>query len=68
MRAACYGALAVGLGPDDEAVLERALDDRVASVRAVAANLLAALPGSAWSARMARRAEQMVHVVGPAGT
>ena len=33
MRAACYGALAVGLGPDDEAVLERALDDRVASVR-----------------------------------
>ena len=67
MRAACYGALAVGLGPDDEAVLERALDDRVASVRAVAADLLAALPGSAWSARMARRAEQMVHVVGPPG-
>ena len=67
VRAACYGALAVGLGADDEPLLERALDDRVASVRAVAADLLASLPGSAWSARMARRAEQMVHVVGPAG-
>ncbi len=67
VRAACYGALAIGLGPDDEAVLERALDDRVASVRVVAADLLAALPGSAWSARMARRAEQMVQVVGPPG-
>ena len=67
VRAACYAALAIGLGADDEALLELALDDRVASVRGVAARLLAALPGSAWAGRMARRVEQMVHVVGPAG-
>jgi hypothetical protein len=67
VRAACYAALAVGLGPDDEPVLELALDDRVASVRAVAARLLAGLPGSAWADRMARRVEQMVRVVGPDG-
>jgi hypothetical protein len=67
VRAACFGALAIGLGPDDEAVLELALDDRVGSVRAVAAGVLAGLPGSAWAGRMARRVEQMVRVVGPEG-
>jgi hypothetical protein len=67
VRAGCLAALAVGLGPDDETVLELALDDRVPAVRTVAADLLARLPDSAWAGRMARRVEQMVQVAGREG-
>jgi hypothetical protein len=45
-RAALLAALAVGLGPDDEAFLEAALDDRRKEVRAAAQRLLVRLPGS----------------------
>ncbi|MDF3291090.1 DUF5691 domain-containing protein [Streptomyces silvisoli] len=49
-------ALRGGLGPDDEPFLEQALTDRSRNVRATAAELLSALPGSALSHRMAERA------------
>ncbi|MDF3301067.1 DUF5691 domain-containing protein [Streptomyces tropicalis] len=49
-------SLRSGLGPDDEAFLEQALSDRSRNVRATAAELLSALPGSALAARMADRA------------
>ena len=55
-RAALLAGLAVGLGPDDEAFLEAALDDRRKEVRAAAQRLLARLPGS----RLAQRMEQRV--------
>jgi hypothetical protein len=67
LRAAAYGTLAAGLGREDESLLERALDDRVAAVRQGAAALLAALPTSAWAQRMARRAARMVEISGPPG-
>ncbi|MDJ1135972.1 DUF5691 domain-containing protein [Streptomyces iconiensis] len=65
-------SLRQGLCPDDEPFLERALTDRSRTVRATAAELLAALPGSALAARMAARARTCVaqnHVTGagPAG-
>ncbi|MFL6134800.1 MAG: DUF5691 domain-containing protein [Nocardioidaceae bacterium] len=44
-----------GLGPDDESLLERALDDRSAKVRELASSLLDGLPTSARAARMAAR-------------
>jgi hypothetical protein len=47
--------LRTGLGPADEEFLEAALDDRRREVRAVAADLLGALPGSAYNRRMADR-------------
>lgn len=47
--------LRTGLGPADEPFLEDVLDDRSRHVRALAAELLALLPGSALSARMAER-------------
>ncbi|NGO73255.1 DUF5691 domain-containing protein [Streptomyces boncukensis] len=53
-------ALRQGLGPDDEPFLDRALADRSRTVRSTAAELLAALPGSALSARMAARAHGCV--------
>ncbi|MGX2996836.1 DUF5691 domain-containing protein [Streptomyces sp. JNUCC 64] len=53
-------ALRTGLGPADEPFLERALGDPGRSVRATAADLLAALPGSALAARMAERAVSCV--------
>jgi len=43
-------------GPADEPLLEAALDDEAAWVRKMAADVLAALPGSAVSRRMAERA------------
>ncbi|MFE9422180.1 DUF5691 domain-containing protein [Kitasatospora sp. NPDC006697] len=49
-------ALQERLGPADEPFLEAALDDRSKNVRATAAELLSALPGSALGARMAVRA------------
>ncbi|WP_406198328.1 MULTISPECIES: DUF5691 domain-containing protein [unclassified Streptomyces] len=49
-------SLRSGLGPQDEQFLEQALSDRSRNVRATAAELLSALPGSALAARMAVRA------------
>ncbi|MGC9536901.1 DUF5691 domain-containing protein [Streptomyces sp. UG1] len=49
-------SLRTGLGPEDEPFLEQALADRSRNVRATAAELLSALPGSALAARMAVRA------------
>ncbi|MFF4837685.1 DUF5691 domain-containing protein [Streptomyces sp. NPDC001315] len=55
-------SLRTGLGPRDEAFLEQALADRSRNVRATAAELLSALPGSALAARMAVRAGACVAV------
>ncbi|MEV7080823.1 DUF5691 domain-containing protein [Streptomyces sp. NPDC093516] len=55
-------SLRTGLGPDDEPFLEQALDDRSRNVRATAAELLSALPGSALAARMAVRATACVAI------
>ncbi|MGK5695240.1 DUF5691 domain-containing protein [Streptomyces sp. URMC 128] len=55
-------SLRTGLGPDDEPFLEQALADRSRNVRATAAELLSALPGSALAARMALRAEACVAI------
>lgn len=49
-------SLRMGLGPQDEPFLEQALADRSRNVRATAAELLSALPGSALAGRMAVRA------------
>ncbi|MFH0516718.1 DUF5691 domain-containing protein [Streptomyces sp. M41] len=49
-------SLRTGLSPQDEPFLEQALADRSRNVRATAAELLSALPGSALAARMAVRA------------
>ncbi|WP_243274578.1 DUF5691 domain-containing protein, partial [Streptomyces albus] len=53
-------SLRQGLGSSDEPFLEQALSDRSRTVRATAAELLAALPGSALGARMAERARACV--------
>ncbi|MFI6039041.1 DUF5691 domain-containing protein [Streptomyces sp. NPDC051315] len=55
-------SLRAGLGPRDEPFLEEALADRSRNVRATAAKLLSALPGSALAARMAVRAAACVAV------
>lgn len=55
-RAAFLATFEAGLGPADEPLLEAALDDRGAQVRAAAARLLSALPASALAQRMAQRA------------
>ncbi|MDQ1068172.1 DUF5691 domain-containing protein [Streptomyces canus] len=55
-------SLRTGLGADDEPFLEQALTDRSRNVRATAAELLSALPGSALAARMAVRAGACVAV------
>ncbi|MFE5187224.1 DUF5691 domain-containing protein [Streptomyces sp. NPDC056628] len=55
-------SLRTGLGPQDEPFLEQALGDRSRNVRATAAELLSALPGSALAARMAVRAGACVAV------
>ncbi|MEU2908800.1 DUF5691 domain-containing protein [Streptomyces massasporeus] len=55
-------SLRAGLGPDDEPFLEQALADRSRNVRATAADLLSALPGSALAARMAVRAGACVAI------
>ncbi|MFX1757723.1 DUF5691 domain-containing protein [Rhodococcus sp. As11] len=57
-RAELLALLAVRLGPHDEALLERALDDRSRKVRAVALELLPRLPDSAFAQRMAERVRQ----------
>lgn len=55
-------SLRTGLCPSDEPFLEQALSDRSRNVRATAAELLSALPGSALAARMATRAGTCVAV------
>ncbi len=51
-RADLLDALAVGLGPDDEPLLESAFDSRAKSMRATALRLLERLPDSARAARL----------------
>ncbi|OIK28161.1 DUF5691 domain-containing protein [Streptomyces malaysiense] len=53
-------SLRAGLSAADEPFLEKALGDRGRNVRATAAELLSALPGSALAARMAVRATACV--------
>ncbi|MGW0819786.1 DUF5691 domain-containing protein [Streptomyces sp. NPDC002845] len=55
-------SLRTGLSAEDEPFLERALTDRSRNVRATAAELLSALPGSALAGRMAERAGSCVAV------
>lgn len=55
-------SLRTHLAPDDEPFLELALTDRSRNVRATAAELLSALPGSALAERMAVRAGVCVAV------
>ncbi|MGW5970189.1 DUF5691 domain-containing protein [Streptomyces sp. NPDC055186] len=55
-------SLRTRLSPDDEPFLELALADRSRNVRATAAELLSALPGSALAERMAVRAGVCVAV------
>ncbi|MFF4043775.1 DUF5691 domain-containing protein [Streptomyces sp. NPDC001816] len=55
-------ALRTGLSAEDEPFLEQALGDRSRNVRATAAELLSALPGSALAGRMAVRATACVAV------
>ncbi|MFI1534279.1 DUF5691 domain-containing protein [Streptomyces anandii] len=61
-------SLRTGLAPEDEPFLEQALADRSRNVRATAAELLSALPGSALAARMAARAGACVAVDHTRGT
>ncbi|UYP17424.1 DUF5691 domain-containing protein [Rhodococcus sp. Z13] len=63
-RAELLELLTDGLGPHDEALLERALDDRSRKVRAVALDLLSRLPGSAFAHRMAERVEAWIRLDG----
>ncbi|MFG2285643.1 DUF5691 domain-containing protein [Streptomyces sp. NPDC048595] len=60
-------SLREGLSAPDEPFLEEALSDRSRNVRATAAELLSALPGSALAARMARRARTCVGLDRTAG-
>lgn len=63
-RAALIETFATGLGPDDEAFLEAALDDRAAAVRDAARSLLARIPASAFTARMRARADAVLVMKG----
>lgn len=63
-RARALAVVAADVGPDDEPLLEAGLDDRAASVRVVAAEALAHLPGSALAGRMAARLRALVVVGG----
>ncbi|MEU2176052.1 SWIM zinc finger family protein [Nocardia sp. NPDC019219] len=60
LKAELLAVLAEGLGPDDEPLLETALDDRRADVRRTAAGLLALLPESAFTRRMRERASAWI--------
>ena len=59
-RADLLACLSVGLGPDDEALLESALDSRAKGVRAEAIRLLERLPDSARAARLQAVLEPLV--------
>lgn len=63
-RAALLAALPPTVGDDDEPFLEELLDDRAASVRTAAAQLLDRLPRSRRAARMADRAKALVRAEG----
>ena len=62
-RAAFVAELIHSLGPEDEAFLESALDDRSKLVRSAAADLLARLPSSAYVNRMVERARPLLKLV-----
>ena len=64
VRTELLRALTVGLGPDDEPLLEAALDDRASGVRDVAADLLDRLPGSARAGRMGARLASLLSTSG----
>jgi hypothetical protein len=59
-RAELLDRLRPVVAPEDEPLLERALDDRSARVRELAAGLLDALPRSARAARMAARLRPLI--------
>ena len=61
-RARFVGALSTGLSLDDDAFLDRALDDRRKEVREAALELLRGLPGASLGARMAERARAAVQI------
>lgn len=63
-RAAHLAVFAINLGPTDEDLLEKALDDKAKSVRDVAADLLDRLPTSARAGRMAARLKPLLRVKG----
>lgn len=63
-RRALLETLRVNLGPDDEDVLEAALDDRAASVRELATQILDGLPDSRRASRMADRLRPLVSEAG----
>ncbi|MBV9709351.1 MAG: hypothetical protein JO011_00375, partial [Ktedonobacteraceae bacterium] len=63
VRCELAATLEIGLSASDEAFLENALDDRAASVRAVAASLLARIPTSAFVGRMYTRGSAMLNRV-----
>lgn len=62
-RARFLGTFADGLSPDDEELLERALDDRRKEVRQTAVEMLRQLPGAALGRRMRQRAHAAVRLV-----
>jgi hypothetical protein len=64
VRVRFLSVLRTGLSTSDERFLEGALDDRAQDVRALAAELLTALPGSALSARMADRLRPLISLRG----
>jgi hypothetical protein len=61
-RARFIGAFETGLSLDDDAFLDRALDDRRKEVREAALELLRRLPGASLGARMAERANAAVKI------
>jgi len=61
-RVMFVNVMAGGPSPADEPLLEAALDDHSAWVRKMAADVLAALPGSALGQRMAERALGCLHL------
>ncbi|UXH79442.1 DUF5691 domain-containing protein [Roseateles amylovorans] len=60
-RADLLAVLAVGIGPDDEPLLERCRADRSREVRELAARLLMQLPGAAHTARAQARLAALLH-------
>ncbi|GAB3715947.1 DUF5691 domain-containing protein [Mariniluteicoccus flavus] len=59
-REALLGALGPSLTAADDALLERALDDRAAGVRTLAQALVPGVPGTAYAARMTERMAGLV--------
>ena len=67
-RSAMLEAFEENLSPEDEPYLESSLGDRSMKVSAVAADLLARLPGSAYALRNAERAEAIIAGYEPPST